>query len=81
MVGNLETRPVSFLPGLMILKELEFIGSFATTTAELDEAFRLVASGKVLPMLSEVMPLAEAATAHRLLYDRKVTGRIVLRVG
>jgi D-arabinose 1-dehydrogenase-like Zn-dependent alcohol dehydrogenase len=80
VVGNLETRPVSFLPGLVILKELEIRGSFATTTAELTESFRLVAEKKVKPVVSRVMPLAEVAKAHQILYDRGVTGRIVLQV-
>ncbi len=80
VVGNLETRPVSFLPGLVILKELEIRGSFATTTAELTESFRLVAEKKVKPVVSKVMPLAEVAKAHQILYDRGVTGRIVLQV-
>jgi len=80
MVGSLETRPVSFLPGLMILKELEFIGSFATTTEELSEAFRLITEGKVRPMVSDVMALDDVSQAHGMLYDRQITGRVVLRV-
>jgi acryloyl-coenzyme A reductase len=80
VVGNLEARPVSFMPGLVILKELEIRGSFATTTSELAESFRLVMERKVRPIVSRVMPLAEAAKAHQILYDRGVTGRIVLRV-
>lgn len=80
VVGNLETRPVSFLPGLVILKELEIRGSFATSTAELTESFRLVSEKKVTPVVSKVMPLAEVARAHQILYDRGVTGRIVLQV-
>ena len=80
VVGNLETRPVSFMPGLVILKELEIRGSFATTTSELSEAFRLVTEKKVRPVVSKVMPLAEVAKAHQILFDRGVTGRIVLQV-
>ena len=80
MVGNLETKPASFLPGLMILKELEFIGSFATTPEELAEAFRLVDAGKIEPVLAGTLPLAEAAEAHRLLFDRCVTGRLALEI-
>jgi len=80
VVGNLETRPVSVMPGLLILKELEIRGSFATTTAELSEAFRLVVEKKIRPMVSKVMPLSEVARAHQILYDRGVTGRIVLSV-
>jgi acryloyl-coenzyme A reductase len=80
MVGNLETMPASVNPGLVILKELEIRGSFATTTPELSESFRLVAEKKVRPVVSRLMPLQDAAKAHQILYDRGVTGRIVLQV-
>jgi acryloyl-coenzyme A reductase len=80
VVGNLETRPVSFMPGLVILKELEIRGSFATTTSELSETFRLVTEKKVRPVVSRLMPLAEVAKAHQILYDRGATGRIVLQL-
>jgi len=69
MVGNLETHTVDFMPGLMILKELEFIGSFATTTQELAEAFRLVEAGDIRPVLAGTMPLHEAPRAHQMLFD------------
>ena len=81
MVGNLETEKVDFMPGLMILKELEFIGSFATTTAELTEAFRLVEAGQIRPVLAGTLPLDQAATAHEMLYDRRVVGRLALEIG
>lgn len=81
MVGNLETHTVDFMPGLMILKELEFIGSFATTTDELAEAFRLVESGAIRPILAGTLPLEQAARAHEMLYDRQVVGRLALEIG
>jgi NADPH2:quinone reductase len=34
--------------------------------------------GRLRPQITKVLPLAEAATALRLLSDRKATGRIVL---
>jgi NADPH:quinone reductase-like Zn-dependent oxidoreductase len=80
VVGNLETRMVEVNPGLIILKELEIIGSFATSTAELREVFDLVAASRLKPVVTEVMPLREAAAAHRLLQDRAVLGRVVLQV-
>ena len=46
------------MPGLVILKELEIRGSFATTTPELSESFRLVQEKKVRPVVSKLMPLA-----------------------
>jgi D-arabinose 1-dehydrogenase-like Zn-dependent alcohol dehydrogenase len=80
MVGNLETRPVSVMPGLLILKELEIRGAFGTSVPELQEAFHLVLEKKITPVVSEVMPLARAADAHRMLFERAVVGRIVLQV-
>ncbi|HEY3190040.1 MAG TPA: zinc-binding dehydrogenase [Solirubrobacteraceae bacterium] len=78
MVGNLDTAAVALNPGLVIVKELEILGAYATSHAELDEAFRLVRSGAIRPWISDVMPLAEAAEAHRRLERRGVAGRLVL---
>jgi acryloyl-coenzyme A reductase len=64
----------------VILKELQVLGSFATTTAELSEAFRLVTEKKIRPVVAEVMPLSDVAKAQQMLYDRQVTGRLVLSV-
>ena len=80
MVGNLKTQPVDFMPGVMILKELEFIGSFATTTDELTEAFRLVEGGAIIPVLAATLPLKDAAKAHEMLFERQVTGRLALEM-
>jgi D-arabinose 1-dehydrogenase-like Zn-dependent alcohol dehydrogenase len=81
VVGNLNTASVNLNPGLVIVKELEILGAYATTQSELDEALRLVASGVLRPWVSEVMPLPEAARAHRRLEKREVAGRLVLTPG
>ncbi|MGA9524067.1 MAG: alcohol dehydrogenase catalytic domain-containing protein [Myxococcaceae bacterium] len=78
VVGNLETSPVFLNPGLVIVKELEILGAYATTRDELDQAFALVESGKLKPWISESMPLAEAAKAHFRLENREIAGRLVL---
>lgn len=79
VVGNLETASVSLNPGLMIVKELTILGAYATTRKELEEAFALIRSGAVKPWVAEVLPLRDAAHAHRRLEERGVTGRLVLR--
>ena len=81
VVGNLNTASVDLNPGLVIVKELEILGAYATTQSELDEALRLVASGVLRPWVSEVMPLPEAARAHQRLEKREVAGRLVLTPG
>ena len=39
-----------------------------------------VASGRLKPVVDRVLPLAQAAEAHRLLEDRAQFGKIVLSV-
>ncbi len=78
VVGNLVTRDVTLNPGLVIVKELEIIGAFATDQAELEEALKLTADRSIQPFISEALPLADAALAHTRLEQRGVAGRIVL---
>ncbi len=78
VVGNLESGLVEINPGLVIVKELEIIGAYATTQNELRQALALLESKAVKPWIAEVLPLAEAARAHQLLEDRAVAGRLVL---
>jgi D-arabinose 1-dehydrogenase-like Zn-dependent alcohol dehydrogenase len=65
----------------VIVKELEILGAYATTQAELDEALRLVGSGAIRPWVSEVLPLSDAPSAHDRLEKRGVAGRLVLAPG
>jgi acryloyl-coenzyme A reductase len=77
-VGNLETGVVDLNPGLVIVKELEILGAYATTREELDESFRLVAAGALRPWVADLLPLHEAPRAHDRLERREVAGRLVL---
>jgi NADPH:quinone reductase-like Zn-dependent oxidoreductase len=77
-VGNLETGVVDLNPGLVIVKELEILGAYATTQAELHESFALVESGVLHPLVADVLPLHEAGRAHDRLEKREVAGRLVL---
>ncbi|HZS41685.1 MAG TPA: medium chain dehydrogenase/reductase family protein [Polyangia bacterium] len=46
--------------------------------ADLAALFALLAAGKLRPAVAERLPLAEAARAHALLDDAKITGKLVL---
>jgi acryloyl-coenzyme A reductase len=48
---------VDLNPGLVIIKELEILGAYATTQAELHESFRLVESGALRSWVADVLPL------------------------
>jgi D-arabinose 1-dehydrogenase-like Zn-dependent alcohol dehydrogenase len=78
VVGNLESGTVALNPGLIIVKELEILGAYATTAGELETALRLTHAGKLSPFVTEVLPLGDAAKAHVRLENRSVAGRLVL---
>ncbi len=78
VVGNLESGTIDLNPGLVIVKELEIIGAYATTQDELETALDLTHRGLLTPFVTEVLPLRDAATAHVRLENRKVAGRLVL---
>ncbi len=78
VVGNLETRSVALNPGLVIVKELEILGAYATTKKELQEALELIGRGVLRPWIAGVLPLRQAWRAHQLLEERAVAGRLVL---
>jgi acryloyl-coenzyme A reductase len=78
VVGNLDTGTFDLNPGLVIVKELEILGSYATTREELSIALDLMARGHVKSCVTEVVPLADAARVHSRLENREITGRVVL---
>jgi NADPH:quinone reductase-like Zn-dependent oxidoreductase len=78
VVGNLESGTIDLNPGLVIVKELEILGAYATTQAELETALSLTHAGLLTPFVTEVLPLHAAATAHVRLENREVAGRLVL---
>lgn len=49
-------------------------------TEDLSELFQMLADGKIKPQIWKVLPLAEAAQAHRHIEAGEVRGKIVLRV-
>ena len=80
VVGNVDPSAMGLGLGLLILKELNVLGSSHATPAELAEAVELVASGQLVPVISRTFPLEQAAEAHAFAEQATATGRIVLKV-
>jgi D-arabinose 1-dehydrogenase-like Zn-dependent alcohol dehydrogenase len=78
VVGNLESGTIDLNPGLVIVKELEILGAYATSQQELETALALTHTGQLTPFVTEVLPLHAAALAHTRLENREVAGRLVL---
>jgi NADPH:quinone reductase-like Zn-dependent oxidoreductase len=61
-------------------KQLTVYGSTMGTKEDFEAAYELVSSGRVVPVIDHVFPLAEAAAAHERLEAGEQLGKIVLRI-
>lgn len=60
-------------------RELKILGSTGYTQDDIATALKLVAEGRLTPVIGHVFPLAETATAEKLLEDRNFFGKIIVR--
>ena len=58
----------------------ESLGSTMGTRADFEAVFELVTSGRVKPVIDEVLPLSEARTAHERMERGEQLGKIVLSI-
>jgi NADPH:quinone reductase-like Zn-dependent oxidoreductase len=61
-------------------KQLTILGSTMGTKADFEGAYELVASGRALPVVDEVVPLSEIRAAHARLEAGEQLGKIVLSI-
>jgi D-arabinose 1-dehydrogenase-like Zn-dependent alcohol dehydrogenase len=63
-----------------VLEEIELVGSRYVSLEELDRVVRLVADGRLHPVIDRVLPLEGANEALEALEAGEVVGRVVLDV-
>ena len=61
-------------------RQLSLLGSYMGTKPELLTVMKLVAAGRLRPVVDRVFPLAEAAAAHAYLESSAQFGKVVLKV-
>jgi NADPH:quinone reductase-like Zn-dependent oxidoreductase len=64
----------------LFTRNLSLLGSFMGSRSELFSVLKLVAEGKLKPIIDRVLPLVECRKAHELLENREQFGKIVLQV-
>jgi NADPH:quinone reductase-like Zn-dependent oxidoreductase len=62
----------------VFFRQIQILGSTMGSKGDLFEVLKHVAAGRLRPVIHTVMPLAEAASAHRMLEARQAFGKIVL---
>lgn len=60
------------------VRELHIMGSDGYTLDDIATSLRLVAEGKLKPVIHRVLPVQQAAEGHRLIESREVFGKVVL---
>ena len=61
-------------------RQLSLLGSYMGTRADLDAAWAAFGRGDLAPVVDSVLPLADAAEAHRRLETHSQFGKIVLQI-
>jgi L-idonate 5-dehydrogenase len=81
-IGTLGTEDVPLPANQLMVREIQFIGSFRYGNV-FDEAIRLVASGRLnlQPLISRVFPLAEASAAMFLAADKAQAPKVQIQIG
>ena len=64
----------------LFVRQLSLLGSYMGTKTELHTVMKLVAAGRLKPIVDRVFPLAEAAAAHAYLESSSQFGKVVLKV-
>jgi len=61
-------------------RQLSLLGSYMGTKSELHTVMKLIAAGRLKPVIDKIFPLAEAAAAHAYLESGAQFGKVVLQV-
>jgi NADPH:quinone reductase-like Zn-dependent oxidoreductase len=61
-------------------RQLSLLGSFMGTKDELRTVLKLVAQGRLVPIVDKIWPLHDCITAHNYLENSKQFGKVVLTV-
>src|SRR5579859_2280064 len=61
-------------------RQLSLLGSYMGKKSELQTVMKLVAAGRLKPVVDRVFPLAEAVAAHKYLESSSQFGKVVLKV-
>lgn len=64
---------------VLFAKELQLIGSYGGSVAELQTVLRLVQQGRIRPVIHRTYPLREAAQAQTAMENRQLFGKLILK--
>ena len=79
MIGQLTGEFVPFNPAQLFLKNQSMLAVTSVSRNQLADVLALMGRGQVKAVVTQSLPLEEAAQAHTLVESGRATGRILLR--
>ncbi len=78
LVGELTGEQVTFNTARLFLKGVSLLSTTSTSRSQLAAVLELVRRRRLRPVITERLPLEEAPRLHRLMVERKLSGRALL---
>jgi NADPH:quinone reductase-like Zn-dependent oxidoreductase len=79
LIGQLTGEFIPFNPAQLFLKNQSMLSVTSTSRNQLEDTLALMSRGAVQAVITQTLPLEEAAEAHRLVEAGRAAGRIVLK--
>jgi NADPH:quinone reductase-like Zn-dependent oxidoreductase len=79
LIGQLTGQFIPFNPAQLFLKNQSMLSVTSTSRNQLEDTLALMQRGELKAMITQSLPLEEAAQAHRLVEAGRAAGRIVLK--
>lgn len=78
LVGELTGEKVSFNTARVFLKGVSLLSTMSTSRTQLADVIELVRRHRLHPTITERFTLSDAPKVHRLMVEKKLTGRVVM---
>jgi NADPH:quinone reductase-like Zn-dependent oxidoreductase len=78
LVGELTGNTVTFNTARLFLKGVSLLSTTSTSRTQLVDVVELVRAGRLKPIITERFRLDDAPRVHRLMVERKLSGRVLL---
>lgn len=78
LVGELTGDTVTFNTARLFLKGVSLLSTTSTSRTQLADVIELVRAGRLRPIITERFTFEDAPRVHRLMVERKLSGRVLL---
>jgi acryloyl-coenzyme A reductase len=78
LVGELTGDSITFNTARLFLKGVSLLSTTSTSRTQLADVIELVRAGRLRPIITERFTFEDAPRVHRLMVERKLSGRVLL---